>query len=198
MPVTALCNSQYAQEMKLLKKYEEFGGDRRLWLSDNRVPRFVHAAKLLKDYKLHASGSIVDYGLRILQTLERGGTQWSVVCDLKDRHVYFRTASSRSIRSFSMDVFDFSSDTPVKVLDINKDYTGDVTRHFIDYSPELNREFVVKGLDSMFGGAETSQMQKIGFIGKGITKEILIDRLAGYPESWATAKNKLIVTAVEE
>ena len=141
-----------------------------------------------KDYKLNAFGSIVDYGLRILQTLERGGTQWSVVCDLKDRHVYFRTASARSIRSFSMDAFDFSSDTPVKVLDINKGYTGDVTRHFIDYSPELNHEFVVKGLDSLLGGAETPRMLEVGFIGKGITKEILIDRLAGFPESWETAK----------
>ncbi len=103
--------------------------------------------------------------------------------------IYFRTASARSIRSFSMDAFDFSSDTPVKVLDINKRYTGDVARHFVDYSPELNHEFVVKGLDSLLGGAETlGWMLEDGFIGKGITKEILIDRLAGFPESWETAK----------
>jgi penicillin V acylase-like amidase (Ntn superfamily) len=188
MPVTALCNSQYAKELKLLKEYEGFGGDKRLWLSDKKVPRFVHAAKMSKDYMLHGTSSIVDYGLRILETLERGGTQWSVVCDIKNRHVYFRTASARSIRSFSLDAFDFSYNSPVKVLDINKGYSGDVSKRFIDYRPELNREFVAKGLDSLFGRAETSKMQEIGFIGKGITKEMLIDRLAGYPESWKSKK----------
>ena len=126
MPVTALCNSQYAKELKSLQKYEGFGGDKRLWLSDKWVPRFVHAAKMLDDYELQRAGPIVDYGLRILQTLERGGTQWSIVCDLKNRHVYFRTASAYNIRSFSLDAFDFSSDMPVKVLDINKGYIGDV------------------------------------------------------------------------
>lgn len=184
MPVTALCNSQYAKELELLEKYEGFGGDKRLWLSDKKVPRFVHAAKMLEDYRRHGTDSIVDYGLRILETLERGGTQWSVVCDIKNRHVYFRTASARGIRSFSLDAFDFSSNTPVKVLDINKGYTGDVSQRFIDYTPELNREFVAKGLDSLFGKAETSRMQEIGFIGEGVTKDILIERLAGYPKSW--------------
>jgi len=186
MPVTALCNSQYTQEVKQLKGYEGFGGDKRLWLSDKHVPRFVQAAKMLRDYKLCETDSIVDYGLRLLETLERGGTQWSVVCDIKNQHVYFRTASARSIRSFSLDAFDFSSNTPVKVLDINKAYAGDVSQRFIDYTPELNREFVAKGLDSLFGKAETSRMQEIGFIGEGVTKDILIERLTGYPKSWKT------------
>jgi len=188
MPVTALCNSQYAQELKLLEKYQGFGGDKRLWLSDKKAPRFVHAAKMLEDYRRQGTDSIFDYGFRILETLERGGTQWSVVCDIKNRHVYFRTASARGIRSFSLDSFDFTSETPVKVLDINKGYADDVARHFIDYSLELNREYVTKGLDSLFGKAETSRMQEVGFIGEGVTKEILIDRLAGYPESWEMDK----------
>lgn len=62
------------------------------------------------------------------------------------------------------------------VPDINKKFTGDVTRHFVDYSPELNREFMAKDLDSLFGEAGTSQVHKIGFIGEGATKEIPIDR----------------------
>jgi hypothetical protein len=89
-----------------------------------------------------------------------------------------------------MDAFDFSSGTPVKVLDINKGYTGDVSRRFIDYSPELNREFVAKGLDSLVGDTKESQLRKVGFIGEGVTKDMLIDRLAAYPESWVAAKRQ--------
>ncbi|MBN1224929.1 MAG: linear amide C-N hydrolase [Candidatus Aminicenantes bacterium] len=184
MPVTALCNETYEDGLKLLEQYEGFGGDKRLWLSDKSVPRFVHAAQMLGNFSLCDSGAIVDYGLRILENLDRGGTQWSVVCDLIRREIYFRTSASRRIRYFSCNAFDFTKETPVKILDINADYSGDVATHFIDYSSELNREFVGRGINSVTGGAETSQLQKIGFIGKDITKEILIDRLANFPKTW--------------
>ena len=105
--------------------------------------------------------------------------------------VLFRTLSLASSLPASPDLFlYFSPNSPVKVLDINKGYTGDVSKRFIDYSSELNREFVAKGLDSLVGDVKESRLQEAGFLGNGVTKDILIDRLAAYPESWDAAKKQ--------
>ena len=43
-----------------------------------------------------------------------------------------------------MSSFDFSCQTPVKVLDIQEDLSGNVAGDFIDYTYELNRALIGK------------------------------------------------------
>lgn len=185
MPVTALCNDQYLLEMKGLKEFKGFGGEKPVEMEKRYIPRFVHAAHMIKNYDPVISGNIVLYGLDILKQLERGGTQWSVICDLKNLHVYLRTSVAREIRHFSLESFDLSCNTPVKMIDIHAHLSGDITNDFVDYTPETNRKFVKMSIDA------TSNMEQ-GFekslISQGITLEILIDRLVKYPESTVCKK----------
>jgi hypothetical protein len=52
--------------------------------------------------------------------------------------VYFRTGNNYKIRSLKLSTFDFSCTTPVKVLDVNADLSGDVSSSFVDYTDEKN------------------------------------------------------------
>jgi hypothetical protein len=43
-----------------------------------------------------------------------------------------------------MSSFNFSGKTPVKVLDIQEDLSGDISSKFIDYTYKINRELIQK------------------------------------------------------
>jgi hypothetical protein len=55
-----------------------------------------------------------------------------------------RRAGSRRVIDLSK--CDFSPTTPVKMLDVNADHEGDAVAHFVEYSPQRNRQLVNKTL----------------------------------------------------
>ena len=114
-------------------------------MQDKGTTRFVHAAHMIQN----APPSVdADYGFKILKTLARGLTQWSIVIDVNQGRVHFRTSVGKKIKYFDMARFDFSSDTPVKMLDIHARLKGDVLDYFVDYSPERNRRAAKEGIES--------------------------------------------------
>jgi choloylglycine hydrolase len=145
MPIPVLCNTAYPEELENLEDYAGFGGEKRVRRRDKRTARFVHAAHMIQTAP-HSADS--DYGFEILKTLERGLTQWSIVIDVNQGRVYFRTSVGRKMRYFDMTRFDFSSDTPAKMLDINANLKGDVFDDFVDYSPEFNWQAAREGIES--------------------------------------------------
>lgn len=179
LPVTALCNTVYEKELEILKTYEGFGGKESISMTDDKVTRFVHAAKMLKEYDQAKSDSIVDYGFDILGHMERGLTQWSIICDMKRLRVYFKTSLGKEIRTTTFDAFDFSNSAPVKILDINGDLSGDVSDKFEEYTSDANREMAKKTVGLFAGDPGFEKELKT----KSITAQILIDRLATYADS---------------
>ncbi|HUS84924.1 MAG TPA: linear amide C-N hydrolase [Anaerolineales bacterium] len=145
MPIPVLCNTAYPEELANLERYAGFGGEQPVRLRDKSTERFVHAAHMIQD----APQSVdADYGFKILKTLERGLTHWSIVIDANQARVYFRTSLGKKIKFFDMARFDFSSETPVKMLDINARLSGDVFEYFVDYSPERNLRAAKEGIES--------------------------------------------------
>lgn len=182
LPVTALCNTKYKEEMRNLKVFEGFGGQKSISLQDRTIPRFVHAAYMLKNYN-PVKESPVDYGFKILGQLNRGGTQWFFLCDLKNLKAYIKTAKSKEIRQVDLKSFDLSCKTPVKMLDIHADRSGRVEKHFRDYTLEINRGFIIQAFEVL---------KDPGFINfiksQGSTLEQVIERIATYSESTTCKK----------
>ena len=162
MPIPVLCNTAYPEELTNLEEYAGFGGKERVRLRDKNTARFVHAAEMIRSAPESVS---VDYGFKILKNLERGGTQWSIVIDVNQGRVYFRTTVGRKMKYFDMTRLDFSPDTPVKMLDINAEPRGDVIEHFVDYSPELNRQATKEGIESTdsYEGGLSSSLARWGY-----------------------------------
>jgi hypothetical protein len=88
----------------------------------------------------------VDYGFKILKTLERGLTRWSIVIDVNQARVYFRTSEGKQIKYFDLARLDYSPDTPVQMLDVHADLSGDVSDSFVDYTPARNRRAAQEGI----------------------------------------------------
>ena len=96
---------------------------------------------MLEDYDPATSGPAIDYTFNILSNLTWFvPTQWSIAYDVQHRRISFHTLDNGDIRYFDMNSFDFSCQTPVRVLDIQEDLSGNVAGDFIDYTYEINRD----------------------------------------------------------
>jgi len=151
LPIKVLANSTYSESMEYLKRHKGFGGDQSVSDSSgsygiNSLNRFVRAANMLKNYNPNIQASSVDYAFNILdnvaQSILEFRTQWSIVYDIQKLRIYFRTFSNKQIRYMDLHSFDFSCLTPVKVLDMNLDGSGDMKDNFLDYTREMNLDLI--------------------------------------------------------
>jgi len=140
MPVKVLTNETYDICLEYWENDETPPPDPTI-----KIQRFIDAAQMLEDYDPETSGPAVDYSFDILTNVSLGAyTQWSIAYDIFNRRINFHTLGNGNIRYFDMNSFDFSCNTPVKVLDIKEDLSGNVAGDFIDYTYELNRTVIGK------------------------------------------------------
>jgi choloylglycine hydrolase len=148
MPVKALTNSNYSESIAFLQ--DEQTGKSPDGQGNISLFRFVRAAEMIEKYKPKKSSSAVDYAFDIISNVNANGigymfgkplyTQWSIVYDLKNLKVYFHTRGNEQIRYFTLSAFDFSCKTPVTILDINANLSGDVANNFVNYTHKANRD----------------------------------------------------------
>ena len=140
MPVKTLTNSTYAESIKFWKEDKMPQPDK-----GQSVERFIRAANMVKNYDPKTLKPPIDFAFHILKSVAHDSyTQWSIVYDVKDLGVYFRTLDNQRTRYFDIKSFDLSFGTPVKVLDVNTELCGDITDKFIDYTYQINRNLVVE------------------------------------------------------
>jgi penicillin V acylase-like amidase (Ntn superfamily) len=183
MPIKVMCNAAYAEEMAHLSEYEGFGGTKPVDFEDRQGnDRFVQAAAMLQQYKLNQHQPAVEEAYAILAQLERGNNKWSIVFDLNQMRVYFRTYRANEIKWVDFSAFDLSGATPAMIRDIHQPGSGDVIRQFRTYNGTDNRAAIRETWAQIdFGNA---------FLNR-IFKPILVWKLSSYPKGF-TARNKSI------
>jgi choloylglycine hydrolase len=140
MPVKVLTNNIYSTDL-------EYWENEEIPVPDvySSAQRFCTATEMLEDYDPETSRPATDYTFNILSDLTwNAPTQWSIAYDVQHRRISFHTLDNANIRYFDMNSFDFSCQTPVRVLDIQEDLSGNVAGDFIDYTYELNRTLISK------------------------------------------------------
>jgi choloylglycine hydrolase len=130
----------------------------------------VRAAHLVQKYSENPSENIVDYAFDILERVSQNkGTKWSIVYDVKNLTIHFKTYDMPRRKTVNFKDFDFSCQTPSKVIDIDVDKAGNVSSYFMDYSTEKNRKLIGESF------------QNTAFL-KNIPEEAL-DQIAAFPET---------------
>jgi hypothetical protein len=98
---------------------------------------------MVKNYDPKTTRVPIDSAFDILESVAHDSyTQWRIVYDIKNLSVFFQTLANRNVRHFSLKSFDFSCETPVKVLDVNAELFEDITDKFIDYTYQINRNLI--------------------------------------------------------
>ena len=126
LPVKVLANSIYSSDLEYWEKKERPK-------PESSPGRFYTAALRLEDYDPGTSGSAIDYTFNILSKLKWFiPNQWSIAYDILNRRINFYKDKNEDRRYVDLSSFDFLCSTPVKVLDISEDLSGDVSDNFID------------------------------------------------------------------
>jgi penicillin V acylase-like amidase (Ntn superfamily) len=176
MPVPGLFNTLYDREMELLKYFDGFGGSYEPVLDDSAVPRFVKTAVMVRDFD--PTQDAVAYGLQMLENLTVSDVpEWSVLCDVRGRGIYFKTRVNPALKRLSLDDIDFSSTDPVLVLNIDQQQGGDVRYRLHPYTDREMREF----LESL---TRIPELPAAFFTSGGLTVEEFVTR---FTEHWHRA-----------
>lgn len=110
-------------------------------LTSSSLDRFARAARGLAP--AGPKQGAVDQAFALLDAVAQPGyTQWSIVYDIGAKRAYFRTRTRRDVRFVDLNALDFSCRTPVRIVDVNAKYQGDISKRLVDYSSDTNRKLV--------------------------------------------------------
>ncbi len=140
LPLPLITNNTYDDSLGFLKEHKSFGGTRQIAHgSRESLDRFVIAAERLKAYGSNGARSIVDYAFDTLGAVRQGpATKWSIVYDIKNLDIHYRTQRRPETKTVRLRDFDLSYESPVQMINVNTAHTGLLNTHFVDYDPDLN------------------------------------------------------------
>jgi len=103
--------------------------------------RFSTACQMVQQYwKPVSKKPIIDYSFDILNKVAQPGfTKWSIVYDITNRKVYFKTASNIQVKSFALTDFDYACSSSALYYNVNKGDKGNISRSFATYSSQQNK-----------------------------------------------------------
>jgi len=128
--VKVLTNSTYEISLQARDEIHQGGGEG----YGNSIWRFVTAADRLAQFAPSNAEEAVEYVFDTLATVSREDTVWSFVYDPANLSVYFRSNNNSRIRNLNFADLDFSCRTPVRLLDVHANVSGDISDDLVDYS----------------------------------------------------------------
>src|SRR5688572_2884694 len=145
LPFPVLTNSTY-QESKL-SSTPKSGGNYESF-QNNSIERFAKACRMVEQFSENKIAvPIVDYAFSILDNVSQGDhTKWSIVYDLKNKIIRFKTKSFITVKAISFSAFNFSCSVSSKAFDMNQAGKDDVSKSFKYFTPELNRIVLEKAI----------------------------------------------------
>lgn len=174
LPVTALTNSTYAYSCDFLAAVDGDESGDAFTVSSYSNKRFYWAAGGVRDWDPRSGKTPVDYAFEILDKVAIESTMFRIVYDVKQGRIYFTTRSNPSVRRVDFGAFDFSCDTPVRILDLAGTAEGNVTGMFTDYTFDDNYDLIKTSF------SDTYFLQDV--------PDSLLRVIAAYPDSLRCAR----------
>ena len=160
LPFPVLTNNTYEQSSQtataLLKKNNETSS------GNNSLDRFVKACSMIKQFnETNIDMPVTDYAFNILDKVSQGDyTKWSIVYDISNKKIFFKTNSARDIKLMNLAGFDFSCNSFSKIFDMNQEGKGDITSKFILPHKELKRKILEQAITESSSQVSISNKRK--------------------------------------
>lgn len=163
-----LTNDTYAKSLKFFNSVSQTGGIQERNFEKTSLNRFAKTCSMVENYKKQYGRTAVDYGFEVLSEVSQDQfTKWSIVYDIKNMKVFYKTFDNENLRYIDLAEADFNCITPVKMIDINED-SGKVNAEMSEYTYKTNRELI----DDSYNGVDFLKN----------TPEEVRERNAQYPE----------------
>ena len=144
--IEVLANDTYENSSNHLKKFKGFGGFNNIPSKKDitSLDRFVKASYLVQNFDEGANQ--LDYGFNILDFVSKHDSRWSILYNLDQQKVNFKTANHPLIKEVDLSTFDFSCKTPRMVVNIQTLMMGNLSNNFTPLTPDLNKSLVYVSL----------------------------------------------------
>jgi penicillin V acylase-like amidase (Ntn superfamily) len=167
LPFAVLTNDTYSSSISATKASK--GGTRSF--TNNSIERFAKACARIDSYQKMSIGTpVIDYSFGILDHVAQGShTKWSIVYDITNRKIHFKSLDFPAIKEVAFSAFDFNCSAPAKAWDMNQAGQGNVTASFVDFSLDLNNKLVNRSFDestSQFTVGEQGRRETWQYAGK--------------------------------
>lgn len=148
LPFPVLTNNFYQQSARTAIDANVLSGNTRFSFQDNSLQRFAKACSMVQQYQqTNNNKPVVDYAFDILDNVAQTGfTKWSIVYDIKNKKVFFKTADYTDIKSFTFDAFAFDCKAAPKVINMNQSLKGSVNNNFTAFTSVINRQVMEKAI----------------------------------------------------
>jgi penicillin V acylase-like amidase (Ntn superfamily) len=176
LEVPVLTNHRYDESVGALKNYVGFGGTNEIPQDYESLNNFIRVSSLIQKYS--SDIPIVDYSFSVLASVSTTDTQWSIVYDISNSSIYFKTLKNQQVKKIVLKQFNFSCDSPVLCLDVNTDLIGDISDKFELFDSKNNERHVDKIFNSY---------KELRFVKKD---SVYFNKLGNYPETVKCLKNQ--------
>lgn len=145
LPFPVLANSPYDQSAANIQSTSNTASQS---FRDNSQERFAKACSMVQQFqKGIIDKPVVEYAYNILDNVSQGNfTKWSIVYDMVNKKVFFKTEAFPTIKSFSFRAFDFNCSSASKVIDMNQAMEGEINKRFVPFNIDINRRIVEKAV----------------------------------------------------
>ncbi len=138
-----LTNNPYEKSVKMINRCKEFGGKSSTPQGKESISRFIQLGVALKNYPLKKLNPI-DYSFNMLDNVSLGDyTKWSIVYDLENLLVYYKTASSKHTKIIDMNKFNLNCTNDTKSIRIINNKKGNISNFFEKSTVEHNKKMVL-------------------------------------------------------
>ncbi len=143
----AITNHTYPESMTFLAKHEGFGGTLPLPAGKESLARFARVAAGVRGFDPAKIDSPVQYAFDLLKNVDQGDyTKMTIVYELENLKVHFKTLKNREPKTISLKGIDFSCKKPMILQDMNQEKGGDVSAKFMAFTKDINRRMVETAL----------------------------------------------------
>lgn len=136
-----LTNTTYDQSVRTYNNTKGGNGSAN---PDNSQERFTKACNMLQELKSAKKDyPVVNYAFDMLGEVSQGSfTKWSIVYDITNKSIHFKTNRFKEIKQVNFAAFDFDCKSVAKAWNMNQTGSGIVSASFEKFTPELNRRIV--------------------------------------------------------
>ncbi|MEN8138797.1 MAG: linear amide C-N hydrolase [Bacteroidota bacterium] len=119
IPYPVLSNNHYESSLKYVSNFNGFGGNMEIRPENTSNDRFVKVASVIKmKEQMLLDKKIV---FKTLDYVSQEDTQWSIVYDISNKSIHFKTSQNKTIKTIELNEFDFTCKTLTSFIDINND-----------------------------------------------------------------------------
>ena len=142
LPIKALANSVYSECVSEWKEGILKDGSG----SKSRVAR---VEEKLSNFDPSGTTSPVTYAFGILDSVSSPPyTRWSIVFDLQNRIIHFKSYDNRKERRIDLKKVDYRCETPAMMLDVHAGLEGDVTGAFKEIDQHYSLDHFIRFLEA--------------------------------------------------